>query len=365
MEPDCRGGAVTRDGELIGPLTTADLLRHQAKSPLLLVGRIKTAAGLEALDGYAEQLAATADALFSAGVPPIRIAHVIASLNDTLTGKLVRLAEEALGPPPCPYAWLALGSAGRMEQVLLSDQDNALAYTEDTAAARGYFPALAAQVVGGLLRAGFPECPGGYMATNWCRPIAAWAETFHAWVIEPTPQALVEAEVFLDFRRVAGALRTDELDRILLTGAGRPLFLFHLAQVARQFQAPLGSFGRIRTANGTVDLKRGGSTPIVLLARLYALAARSTARATLDRLAAAADGGVLSHWGAEALSDTYEFLMRLRLAGQLRRWREKREPGNGVLVARLSPLERRRLRDAFRTVRNLQQATVLKFGPNI
>jgi CBS domain-containing protein len=315
--------------------------------------------------GHPRQVAATAEAMYAAGSPPARIAAAVAGRNDALTGQLLLRAEEALGPPPCSYAWLALGSAGRKEQVLLSDQDNAIAYAEDGARARSYFPAMAEQVVAGLAKAGFLECPGGYMATNWCRSLSSWKAAFHAWVAEPTPQALVEAEVFLDFRRVGGELPTDALDQIMLGGGRQPLFLFHLAEVARRFQPPLGAFGQIRRSHGEVDVKRGGLVPIVLLARLYALAAQSTARSTIDRLAAAGDAGVLSHWGAEGLSDAYQFLTLLRLGTQLRRVRDGQQPGNTIRVADLSVIDRRRLREAFRMVRRIQEAIGLQFGAAI
>jgi CBS domain-containing protein len=356
---------VSRGGRIIGILTGADLLRQQARSPMMLLSGIGPDAGLDALDGYSDRIAATADALFTAEVSPTRIARVISSLNDALTEQLLRLGEAALGPPPCPYAWLVLGSEGRMEQALLSDQDNAVAYADDDAGERSYFQALAEHVVAGLLRAGFPECPGGYMATNWCRPLAEWREIFRTWVTEPTPQALVESEVFLDFRLVGGELPTGDLDQILLSGGGRGLFLFHLAKVARQFRPPLGRLGRIRSHDGAVDLKLGGLTAIVLLGRLYALAASSTARSTLDRLHVAAQAGVVSRLGAEALADTYRFLTRLRLGAQLRQLREGRAPDNTVQLDDLSALERRRLRDAFRTILELQEATTLNFGPRV
>jgi CBS domain-containing protein len=315
--------------------------------------------------GHPRQLAAVAEAMHAAGSPPARIAAALASRNDALTGQLLRRAEEALGQPPCPYAWLALGSAGRKEQALLSDQDNAIVYLEDGARARSYFLVMAEHVVAGLAKAGFAECPGGYMATNWCRSLPDWKATFHAWVAEPTPQALVEAEVFLDFRRVGGELPTAMLDQIMLAGGRQGLFLFHLAQVARRFQPPLGAFGRIRPTRGVADLKRGGLAPIVLLARLYALVAQSTTRSTIDRLAAAGDAGELSHWGAAALIDAYQFLTLLRLGEQLRQVRDGQPPGNTVRIASLSMIDRRRLRDAFRTVRRLQDATALRFGPAI
>jgi CBS domain-containing protein len=160
LDQDFEHVPVTRAGRIVGMVTDMDLLRQQARSPLLVLGRIRTLDRLEALEGYSREITATAETLFTGGVEPVRIARVIASLNDALTGKLLQLAEAELGPPPCTYAWLVLGSEGRMEQVLLSDQDNALVYLEDTAEARAYFEMLAGRVVAGLLQAGFPPCQG-------------------------------------------------------------------------------------------------------------------------------------------------------------------------------------------------------------
>ena len=361
LDQDFEHVPVTRAGRIVGMVTDMDLLRQQARSPLLVLGRIRALDRLEALEGYAHEIAATAEALFAGGVEPGRIARVIASLDDALTGKLLQLAEAELGPPPCPYAWLVLGSEGRMEQVLLSDQDNALVYLEDTAEARAYFEMLAGRVVAGLLQAGFPPCPGGYMATNWCRPLAAWQDIFRQWIQTPEAQALLEAEVFLDFRHVHGELSPAPLNQILLTGAGRQLFLVQLARAATKFSPPLGPFGRIRTDGGSVDLKRGGIAAIVLLARLYALAARSLARSTLERLEAAAQAGTLSRGGAEALADAFRYLTHLRLREQLRRLAAGGQPDNRVPFGGLSPLEQRRLRDALRTVVELQRATARSF----
>jgi CBS domain-containing protein len=159
LEEDIHHVPLTHSGRVIGIVTDKDLLRRQAKGPLLLLERIKALRSDLDLDGYTSELATTADALVAAGMDPMSIARVITSLNGALTRKLLRLAEDELGSPPCPYAWLALGSEGRMEQVLATDQDNALVYRDDTPQAREYFATLADRVVSALLRAGFPPCP--------------------------------------------------------------------------------------------------------------------------------------------------------------------------------------------------------------
>jgi CBS domain-containing protein len=178
---------VLREGEIIGVLTATDLLRHQTTNPLYLMRRVEHLDRDTTLATYSRDAAAMVERLFRGGLKVGQIGRVFASLNDALIRRLCRLAEVDLGPPPCPYAWLVFGSEGRMEQALLTDQDNALVYARDEAGAPEYFARLAARVVGDLVTAGFPPCPGGCMATNWNKPLAAWEETIRGWIDEPTP----------------------------------------------------------------------------------------------------------------------------------------------------------------------------------
>jgi CBS domain-containing protein len=199
------------------------------------------------------------------------------------------------------------------------------------------------------------------MATTWRHTLDDWQRIFHSWVEGPKPQALVEAEVFLDFRRVHGRLSPAPLDEILRAGSKHPRFLVHMAKAAVTFRPPLGLFGRVRVHRRDVDLKRGGIAAIVLLARLYALAAGSVVRPTLQRLAAAADGGTLSHGGARRLAEDYAFLTDLRLRTQLGRIAHDGRSDNHVSLDELGPDEQQRLRAALRSVHYQQEATALRF----
>jgi CBS domain-containing protein len=353
---------VTRGGRIVAVLGDTDLLRHQARSPLALLDRIEHLQHPGEVSGYSAEVTGVAATLFAGGLGVVQISGAIASLGDVLARRLLTLAELELGPPPCPYAWMVLGSEGRTEQVLLTDQDNAIAYLEDSDEARAYFAELAARVVAGLVRAGFPTCPGGYMATNWCRPLADWQTLFRGWVDVPEPQALLEAQIFFDFRGVHGALSLEPLERILLSAGRRELFLAHLARAALRGRPPLRFLGRLRTDDGRIDLKAGGIAATVMLARAYALAAGSGARPTLERLSDAAEAGTLSRSAAEILAESFRFLIRLRLQEQLRSARSGEELSNRVRVEALTELERRRLAEAFEAVRNLQDATALRFN---
>lgn len=338
-----------------------DLLDHVAK-PLRLVDALVHIDSLGVLDGYHQEIVATVQELLGGDVDVLEVTQAIAAVNDSLTRRLLTLAEVELGPPPCDYAWLALGSHGRGEQVLSSDQDSALAYDDRAEGALDYFPRLAGVVVAALARAGLPLCEGGYMATNWCRPIAEFRTMFREWVDAPEPEALLRAEVFLDVRPVYGGLCVEVLDQTLVTGGSRGPFRTHMARAAVTFRPPLGFFGRLRTVDSLLDVKRAGTAAIVLLGRLYALAAGSSARTTLLRLHDAANGGTLSRTGASQLADAYRFLTGLRLRHQVEQVLAGRPADNLVSLDVLTAEDRDRLRTTLRHIRDVQEATASRFA---
>jgi CBS domain-containing protein len=339
-----------------------DLL-DQAAGPLNVVEAVTHIGGLAPLDGYQREMVTVVGHLLGNGVDVLQVTRAVARVNDILTARLLRLAEAELGQPPCNYAWLALGSHGRGEQVLSSDQDSAIAFDDRLpVTAAEYFPRLAGLVVMALTRAGQPLCDGGYMATRWCRPIGAYRELFRAWVDEPEPEALLKAEVFLDVRPVHGDLPVDVLDRILIDGGSRGQFLVQMARAAVTFTPPLGLFGRLRTRGSTIDVKRAGIAAIVLLARLYGLAAGSTARATVARLEDAAAGGTLSLAAAGTLAESYRFLTALRLRHQVDQVVGGLPPDNQLRLDDLTGADRRRLSESLRVVRDVQKITATNFA---
>jgi CBS domain-containing protein len=353
---------VTGEGGVTGMITSGDLLRHRSQSPLHLGRRLSRLDSRAAAEGYADEVADTVERLFGQGVEAVRIGRLISGLNDTLVRGALRMAETELGPPPRPYEWIVFGSEGRMEQTLLTDQDNALIWEggPDDGASR-YFDELARHVVGTLLRAGFPRCRGGYMATNWALSLEEWTERFRRWIALEEPRALVDAANFFDFRGVRGRLSLEPLTRSLESTRGEQIFLAHLAAASMTFRPPLGLFGRLKDHDGRVDLKKDGIIPIVGLARVHALASGSNARPTPVRLREAAEAGTLAPHDAETLAEAFAFLLRLRLRSQLDARREGRPPGNEVHLDDLSTLERRHLKEAFLAVRDAQDAAAQRY----
>ncbi len=350
-----------QDGRIVGVITDGDLLRHQVRNPLFLLERIRHLGDPEQLATYAQEVAGAVAMLHRSGLEVAQIGRVVAGLNDSLTQRLLRLAEEELGPPPVPYAWIVFGSEGRMEQTLLTDQDNALIYAEASPQADIYFANLAARVVQQLIQAGFPPCPGGYSADHWHRPLAEWVALFRTWIESPTPQALLEAGIFFDFRKVHGDLDLAPLEQLLDRQGRRPMFLAHMARAALAWRPPLGFLRRIRAEKGQVDLKRSGIGPIVSMARVYALEAGTDSRPTLDRLRAAADAGILSRQGMETLSEAFRFLLRIRLDAQLAQLEAGETPSNAVTLDALPPLERSYLKECFVAIQEMQDALALRY----
>lgn len=348
--------ALVEEGQVVGVVTSTDLLRHQVQSPIYLRRTLEIATTVEELQAYATETARAVDLLHRGGLGAAQIGRIVSTLNDALVSKLVQLAEAELGPAPAPYAWIVFGSEGRSEQMLLTDQDNALIYATDGGReAETYFAALAERVVGGLIAAGFPPCPGGYMATNWRKPLDEWLAIFGGWIRTPTPQALMEAAIFFDFRPVHGELSLEPLETLITDAKNHAIFLGHLVRAAQAFHPPLGFFNRIRSDDGLVDLKQGGIAPIVGLARACSLAAGSRERSTLERLAVAAKGGTLSREGADNLAEMFQFLLTLRLRQQLADVQAGRQPSNQVRLQALSAIERRHLKEAFVIIRQMQE----------
>ena len=345
---------LVRDGEVVGVVTSTDLMRSSAQGPVAAIRAVERLASRDGLRGYGARVAEMVSALLAARLDPVMIAGLVARLNDALLRPILRWAEADLGPAPAPWAWLALGSEGRKEQTLLTDQDNALAFADEGEGARAWFQAFAGRVNDDLEAAGFPRCRGGYMARNWLGTVAEWRERFRTWIHQPSQQGLLEAAIFFDHRRVAGRLDLEPLQEEVAAAGDQPIFLRAMAAEALRFAPPQMLLLRMRGGASVVDLKKQGISPIVFLARCYALETRSRARHTLDRIDAAVRAGLLDAEAGGNVSEAYRFLVGLRLRLQLRMLVAGRPVVDEVALSELTPLERTRLKESFRAVKAWQ-----------
>jgi CBS domain-containing protein len=354
LEENIHHLALVEEGRIVGLISSSDLLQHQASSPLYLQRILETLEAPGRLAHYSREVAGMVETLFRGGLGAVQVGRIVSSLNDALIKRLVGLTERDLGPAPTEFAWIVFGSEGRLEQALLTDQDNALIYREESEPVRVYFAALGQRVVDGLIQVGFPPCAGGFMATRWCKSLDEWRSLFASWVRTPEPQALLDAAIFFDFRPVAGALSLEPLDTILAGARTEKSFIAYLAD-ASLAHPPLGFFNRIRSDDGKVDVKKAGIAPIVGLARAAALAGGSLERSTLERLAAAGKSGIFfSQDDASELAEIFQFLLHLRLRQQLASLQANRPLDHNVHLNALSTLERRHLKEGFVMIRRIQ-----------
>lgn len=363
---------VVRGDVPVGVVTSTDLLRTQTRSIVYVAGDIQKRDGAAGIREALAPLPSVVLDLVEGGAGAYAIGHAVTALADSATQRLIQLAEAELGPPPVPYAWMALGSQGRNEQTARSDQDNALLIADDfdPEIHGAWFEALAQRVCDGLNTAGFVWCPGGIMAKNdrWRQTLSTWKRIFAGWIDRPEPEALMYASVFFDLRAVHGrAELLEDLQAEVLTRAkGSRLFLGHLTGNALTHQPPLGLFRNLVLIGSgehrkTLDLKHSGIVPVVDLARIYALDAGLPPVNTRDRLEAGQQAGRISEGGARDLIDALDFLSLIRLRHQARQIREGRPADNFLAPDELSAFERGHLKDAFSVVKAMQSAAVAAY----
>lgn len=290
--------------------------------------------------------------------------RALSNAADERTRALIDGFVHQAGPPPGRFQWVALGSHARGELHCASDQDHALVWDSARAARSSYAADLAAEVITGLEDFGMRRCDGGYMADSWSQSREEWEATLRDRIAAPTPEAIVDADVFLDLRPLRGDLDASMLRVLLATGGDSPLLLHGLARAAIGFGVPLHAFGRM--PRGEVDLKKSGLAPIVLLARLYGLRCGSVALSTTERLHDSGRAGLVSAELADRLVGAFEFLSALRITRQLE------QVGRGgvtlsdrVVVGELPATDQEKLRDAFRAVKGAQSVTSLIFRTDL
>lgn len=364
---------VTRDGRLAGVISERDLFGMQRTSLRRIVERVKAAASVAQLAEAAADVRALARALLAQGVGAEQLTQMTCALNDSISQRVLELVAPREGLPG-EWCWLALGSEGRLEQTLATDQDNALIFSPaggDVETARRRFLAFAHDANVALDACGFPLCKGDIMARNprWCLTLDEWRGVFGDWIRSPQPEALLNAAIFFDFRALAGeALLAGELrDSVLRAAAGNTAFRRALAGSAIRVRPPLGLLrdftpDESATFPGTLDLKGYGARPIVDAARMLALAHGVAATSTAARLRGVAAAGALPQAEAGALADAFHYIQILRLR---RQYLESNVPAgaeNRIDPERLNAIDRRILKEAFRQAAILQERLKLDYA---
>jgi CBS domain-containing protein len=367
---------VTRGGELAGVVTERDLFGLQRVTMRNVTQSIRLARDVPALQRVVADIAALTDNLVAQGAAAEPLTHTITALNDALSQRLFELLAGQHDLGDLEWCWLAVGSEGRREQTVATDQDNALVFRApagETTAVRTRLLDFARAANHALAELGFPLCSGNIMASNpeCCLTLEEWRGRFSAWMREPTPQALLGANIFFDFRPLAGRteLATDLRRWLDATSGENRLFLRMLVANALQAEPPLGWIRTFRTDEGefagTIDLKTHGTRLFVDAARAFALALGIGDTNTSQRIRLAGSRLNRDEREIAASVEAYQFLQLLRLRRQRgvldaeAGSQEATESRPRLALNRLDPyalnaLDQRMLREAFRQARVLQ-----------
>jgi len=357
---------VVDQGKVTGIVSEKDLFDLQRLSLRQLSSEIKCAPDVDALAVLAQEVRRLAQSRLVHGVSAEQLTLLISSLNDLLTRRVLELEFADIDLRGIVYCWIALGSEGRFEQTLSTDQDNGLVFelpeglTSDSA--REILLPIAQRVNASLAACGFPLCAGNIMAGNprWCLSAAEWRREFARWIDNGNPEALLNGSIFFDFRAIHGAerLATDLRAWLTKKAAESFRFLHQMAENALRNNPPLGLVRDFAVASegehkGTIDLKINGTSIFVDAARIFALATGGTATATAERLRAAAGVLKVAPEVVEAWVGAFYHIQALRLRCQ-QRVRCPAGAGNRVDPTKLDRLERTILKDSLREAKNIQ-----------
>ncbi|MBN1267391.1 MAG: cache domain-containing protein [Anaerolineales bacterium] len=364
----------TEDGRIVNILNSKSLFQFQRYGPIVLTREIERAGTVEAAAQASLRRTSLVQALVSSGARPRYISEMLSSICDSTTQRLIELTVGDIGTPPAPFTFLAMGSQGRQEQTLLTDQDHGIIYQanseNDKKELAAYFLALGTRVSDGLHQAGYHYCSGSVMASNpdWCRPLPDWISWFDTWLRTAEPQEILDLNIFFDFRAIYGDSEPASMlrDHVHASLQQHPAFFPHFARQTLTFKPPIRLPGNIYLGGG--GLERGtelnlkdAMMPIVSFARLYALNQDLYITNTLRRIETLEERNILRHSTREELNAAYDFLMQLRLQVQLENLQQGLPPGNTVRPDRLSSSQQEMLRLSFSQISAVQKKVSYDF----
>ncbi len=371
---------VTDDHEVLrGILTVKDLIKSRKTGTLTIVKQIEYQDSFEELAGTIKDIDQLKQALINERAYASEICSLTSELYDRITRKLIFLAEKemiakGLGRPPVRYCFINMGSAGRKEQFLRTDQDNGIIYADPRAGEEekvsSYFLELGRIIVNELENCGFQRCRGEVMADNpaWCRPLSAWKEELVQWVNRLDPDHVRSMTIFLDFRYITG-------DEYLYNGLKEyttRLFceekhaLLFMAEDDLRHRVPLTMFGRFITEKKgkqkrQIDLKKAVMVHMIDGLRLFSLREGIKETNSFERLSHLKERGVFNPDDAEYFEAAYESLMMFRIRSALDKIKRGQEPDNYINLDQLSKKEKNLLKEALLMVNRLQSLTAHTF----
>ena len=356
-----RIGVVDDNNTLVGFINESDIIRLQSRSPQQLLRSIDEAGSndeLRRINADSEQLIIF---LSRNGVGTNNLIKLISLFNDQLTDRLITLLKQERFPEMGKKStFMVLGSEGRREQTLKTDQDNAIIYSDQADEDElKDIEAFSHALIEALIDIGVPECPGGIMARNdfWRRSLSGWKRVVNDWIDSPNSDNIVNFGMLSDMRSLCGDRSLEqELRNFILTKAqDNSIFIARMAQNVVRFSQPLGWFGRIKVERkgehaGKIDLKKAGIFTITEGVKVLALSVGIFGGSTLEKLKLLQAKGVLEKNQTADLEAAFTLLTGMRLRGQIDAAETGEEITNYVAPETLDRMEMGRLKQALEVV---------------
>ncbi len=362
---------VTEQEQPIGIITVRDLIRARSSGVISVIDRLETQSSLADLAEVGMEIEQVLNGLMIERAPIPEILDIITEFYDRLTSQVIDFSIAELmtefGPPPVKFCWMTMGSSGRREQYLRTDQDNAIIYEtvtdpEEAKAVDRYFKRLSELINDGLIICGFAHCPGNVMARYpmWRGNTSYWYKEVANWVNFLDAENIRLLSIFLDFRPVYGFFPLAEELRNFTNKNFKslPIALSFLAQDATSGRLPVNIFGNLSgsTINGqrnVIDLKTSLSVFLVDCVRLLAISKSIFATNTLERITLLQEQKALSDELANSLKAAFNTIMRLRIAVSLAKQKDNQPIDNYLSLSNLTQLERLELRDTIKALETL------------
>lgn len=367
---------LTKDGtpntKAIGIVSEHDIIVSQGNNPAALIKAIKRANKSKTLRAIRERVMHLLSGYIRQNIPMTHVSKIIFELNDATIKRVIeRSLAKMEKEPPVKFAWMSLGSQGRKEQLLHTDQDNAIIFEDvpnsELEHTKSYFLELAKLVNKGLYAIGFDYCPADMMARNpsWCLSLSEWKNQFESWMINPENEDILLCSIFFDYDISYGDVHlTNQLaDHIFDLSENNQLFLAAMASVSLRSPSPLGFFRQfLIERNGEhkdfFDLKKRALMPITDAGRVLILQHKiKNINNTAERFEKLASIEPQNSELYLSCSYTAKALLKFRTKQGLMH----NDTGRFIALNTLTKEERIKLKRCFKTISEIQELIKLRF----
>ncbi len=355
-----RVGVVDNDCQMVGVLEQIDVLSHFANHTYVVDSKIKNAKTIEELKEASSEFINTIKTLNAKGVKVNHISNLIGQLNTKVYKKLFKfIVPLELQKSAC---FIVMGSEGRNEQIMKTDQDNALV-VKDGIDIEQYRPFMQ-QMTESLIDFGYPPCPGNIMVSNpfWCKTVSEYKSETKKWIENPDMQNYMDLAIFFDAFAVAGdkELLINLKDDLFNKLHDKDVFMAYFAKATLTFDTP-STVANFMTKSHKIDIKKTGVFPVVQGIRSLALRERIRETRTTNRIRILEQKKILESEMANELLEAFDVLNTLRLKAHLQKAQDNQKINNEIDTHKLGKIERDLLKDSFKIVNDFKKFITYTF----